>query len=80
MRRLRNLVAHHWTLSLLEVKRLLREPEFTPLLAGYPAAMEADFRRTARLLGRLIAAREFRNPHPQRHLDVASIQIDKVFD
>ena len=62
-RRIRNIVAHNWTISQSEVSRLLQVEGLNKMLLEYPDEMWKSFRKTRDSLNRLINTKDFANPH-----------------
>jgi hypothetical protein len=81
-RRLRNLVAHQWTVSVTEIEALCKNNDIAAMLHGYPASMNKEFRSCRHAVERLTQTREFRL-EDGTHLNSSgrfSLIMDKVFD
>ena len=77
-RRLRNLVAHQWTTTALEVEKLCKNQEIAKMLDGYPDAMKDEFRNCRQALCRLVRTREFRL-EDGTSIDSFTLSFDKIF-
>ena len=76
--RIRNLVAHDWTINISKVRKLLECKQYDDLLIDYPDGMKRAFRVTRRALCRLIRVKEFKNPHKPSGIQRLSIMLDRI--
>ena len=77
-RKIRNIAAHNWTVSVSDVEKLLGGVEYRKMLLDYPNGLREDFNETRKCLSRLTRVKEFLGMNGKRTVDSGWISVMKV--
>ena len=78
-RRIRNIAAHSWALSISETRKLLNNSEYKAILRDYPNGTKREFQSARDSLHRLLRTKEFLNSNLEKSLDPYILNFEKMF-
>lgn len=77
-RKIRNIAAHSWIISLSDAKNLLGGIEYQRMLLDYPDGLSKEFDETRKCLWRLARVKEFLGVNGKKTVDSSVISVMKI--